>query len=299
MKPVSVLAISMYNRSEQASLRVIENELRGGEDIVLLPESFIDTKSYASDDPFLAEMGKLAKNGNTHLLCPLIRKISDTEAVNSALWFDRRGEILFSYDKVFPYWSEFPGQGSQFNTIPGSHTVVCETDLGRVSAVICFDANFQELWRGIAEKNADIVFFASAYSAGQQLAAHALNNHYTIVACTRFPDFSVFDVAGREIQYNRGRAGEVLTARATVDVDKVICHHNFNQEKIQKMLAENPGAVEIEHDYEREEWIVLRSSSAETNVRGLCKKYGIENLRDYQNRSRAFISSARKGSLCL
>jgi len=298
MKSVSILAISMYNQEETKSLLTIENNLRGGEDIVLLPESFIDTEAYGLDDPFLKEIMKLAHKGNTHILCPLIRKISDTEFATSAIWINRQGGILFTYDKVFPYWGEFPGYGGKFNTVPGSQAYVCETDFGRVSTAICFDANFPELWRDIADKNADIVFFASAYSAGQQLAAHALNHHYTIVSCTRFPDFAVIDPAGREIQYNKGvtrdDTEEVLITRASVDLDKVICHHNFNEEKIQLMLAENPGTIEIENDYKREEWIVLRSFSNEINVRDLCRKYRIENLRDYQNRSRAFINSRRK-----
>jgi hypothetical protein len=149
----------------------------------------------------------------------------------------------------------------------------------------------------LALKNADIVFFASAYSAGQQLAAHALNHHYIIVSCTRFPDFAVFNAAGREIQYNCGKSGEILITRTAVDLDKVICHHNFNQEKVMKMLAENHGAIEIENDYIREEWIVLSSSREEVNVRSLCAQYGIENLPDYQNRSRAYINSKRRDTL--
>ena len=299
MKNISILALSLYNPEESKILKLIENNLLGGEDVVLLPESFIDTRDYALDDPFLQEIKKLAQKGNTHILCTLVRKISDAGSATSAIWINRQGEILFVYDKVFPYWSEFPDYGSRFNTIPGPQAVVHETDLGRVSAAICFDANFSELWLDIAQKNADIVFFASAYSAGQQLAAHALNHHYAIVSCTRYPDFAVFDIAGREIQYIKGDLNEVLVARATIDLDKVICHHNFNLEKIDRMLAENPGAVEIENNYKREEWIVLRSFSKEINVRVLCEKYGIENLRDYQNRSRAYIESRRKEALLL
>jgi len=301
MKNISILGISLYNQEESRILHIIEDNLRGGEDMVLLPESFIDTKAYALDDPFVEAVRSLAKKGNTHILCPLVRKISDNEAATCAMLFDRRGELLFVYDKVFPYWSEFPEHGGKFNTIPGSQSFVCETDFGRVSTAICFDANFPELWRDIADKNADIVFFPSAYSSGQQLAAHALDHHYVIVSCTRFPDFAVFDPAGREIQYNKGISRddteEVLITRATVDLDKVICHHNFNEDKIARMLEENPGAVEIENDFKREEWILLRSGSAGINVRALCKKYGIENLRDYQNRSRAYINSVRKEPL--
>ena len=297
MKSISILALSMYNQTEAITLSMIEKNLSGKEDIVLLPESFIDTKAYTLKDPFVEEIKNLARKGNTHILCPLIRKISDTGYATSAMLFDRQGELLFVYDKIFPYWSEFPDYGSKFNTVPGWQTVVCDTDFGRVSAAICFDANFSELWSDIAQKNTDIVFFASAYSAGQQLAAHALNHHYSIVSCTRFPDFSVFDIAGREIQYSKGIQNEVFIARATVDLDKVICHHNFNEEKIQQMLRENPGIMEIEHDYKREEWFVMRSFSEDVNVRSLCKKYGIENLRDYQNRSREYINSRRPESL--
>ena len=299
MKSISILALSMHNQEESRYLSMIEKNLQGGEDIVLLPESFIDTKAYAQGDSFLEEFKKLARKHNTHILCPLIRKISNSDFATSAMLFDRQGKLLFTYDKVFPYWSEFPDQGCKFNTVPGSQTMVCDTDFGRVSTAICFDANFSELWRDIADKNADIVFFASAYSAGQQLAAHALNHHYAIVSCTRFPDFGIFDIAGREIQYNKGNPDEAFVARATIDLDKVICHHNFNLEKIQQMLSENPGIIEIENNFKREEWIVLHSFSKEVNVRSLCKKYGIENLRDYQNRSRTYISSKRDDPLQL
>jgi hypothetical protein len=117
------------------------------------------------------------------------------------------------------------------------------------------------------------------------------------VSCTRFPDFAVFDIAGREIQYVRGDKGKILTARAAVDIDKVICHHNFNKDKVKKMLAENPG-IQLEQNDEREEWFLLSSNSAEINVRETCKNYCIEPLRDYQNRSRAYIK-ARRGAPAL
>jgi hypothetical protein len=177
--------------------------------------------------------------------------------------------------------------------------VIAKTDFGTVSAALCFDANFPELWRDIALKNADIVFFVSAYSAGQQLAAHALNNHYVIISCTMFPDFAVFDIAGNETFYSRGVKTDLLVSRAVVDLDKVICHSNSNsnEEKIKRMIKENPGAVEIERYYEREQWYVLRSPLPGTVARDLCEKYEIENLRDYQNRSRAYINTKRRNPI--
>jgi predicted amidohydrolase len=294
MRTISILGISLYNREETEILSILEKNLTGTEDLLLLPETFIDTKVYAIDDPFIKSIQNLAKKTETHIICPLfIRKPAGATA-NSALWIDRKGEITLSYEKVFPYWNEFPEHGGRSSVIPGSRAAVFDTDLGRVSLAVCFDANFAELWQDIARQGAELVFFPSAYSSGRQLAAHALNHHYAIAACTRFPDFAIFDIAGREIQYQQGKKGEVLVARSTLDLDKVICHYNFNQEKVQQMLAENPG-VKLEQNFEREEWMLLSSSSPEINVRSLCDKYGIENLRDYQNRSRAFIAEKRGG----
>jgi predicted amidohydrolase len=298
MRTISILGVSLYNREEAEILQILEKNLTGTEDILLLPEAFIDTKAYSINDPFIKSIQNLAKKTETHIICPLSIKKSggDTagNTVNSALWIDRQGEMLFSYEKVFPYWAEFPEEGGISNVIPGSRAVVFDTDLGKVSLAICFDANFAELWQEIARQGAELVFFVSAYSAGQQLAAHCLNHHYAIVSCTRFPDFAVFDIAGRETRYQRGKKDEVLIARSELDLDQVICHHNFNQEKVQQMLLENPG-VKIEQNFEREEWMLLSSSSTDINVHSLCEKYGIEKLRDYQNRSRAYIAEKRGG----
>jgi hypothetical protein len=177
---------------------------------------------------------------------------------------------------------------------PGFETVIGDADFGKVSALLCFDANFPEVWRDVALRGADIVFFLSAYSAGRQLAAHALNNHYYIISCTMFPDFSVFNITGNEIHYSGGVKKDLLVSRAVIDTDKVICHTNFNEEKIKKMLEENPGVIEIEQFYEREQWYVFRSPCKGSVTKDICKKYEIENLRDYQNRSRAYINTKRK-----
>jgi hypothetical protein len=51
------------------------------------------------------------------------------------------------------------------------------------------------------------------------------------------------------------------------------------------MLKDHPGKLDLEHDYDREEWCVIRSIS-EVSARTLCKEYEIESLRDYKRRSR-------------
>jgi predicted amidohydrolase len=236
-----------------------------------------------------------AAKHKVYILVPLTRKIDEENAVVCALLLDRRGEVVFCYDKAFPFWDEYKGHGSDLNTVPGNEAVAADTDFGRVSVAVCFDANFPELWKAIADKGPDIVFFVSAYSAGQQLAAYALNHHYNIITCTRFPDFAIYDIAGKEKRYSRGDKKDILISRAVVDLDKVICHQNFNTDNIRRMIEENPGKIEIEARYEREEWIILRSLSPGISARALCKQYNIEWLTAYQKRSRDFIEASRRG----
>jgi len=289
MRYVSVLSLSFEVEniesplSETDILKLISDNLNGTEDVVLLPELCLDATISEIDDAFLTGIATLARDNKTYILTAVNKKITDTTHSNSAILFDRNGKTAFCYDKMYPYWSEFDRTDSKI--IPGKQTVYADTDFGRVSAAICFDANFPELWQELADLDVDIVLFSSAYSAGRQLSAHAINHHYAIVTSTRKPDFAVYDIDGSELTYNRKSREQILISRMQIDIDKVICHHNFNREKITQMLQDHPGKIELEHDYDREEWCVIRSIS-EISASELCKKYGIEALRDYKRRSK-------------
>lgn len=297
MRNVSVLSLSFAVddaapvRGGGDILRMIGDNLNGTEDVVLLPEMCLGSAISEEGDPFLSGISALAARNGVYILAAVNRKIGEGRHANSAILYDRGGGVALCYDKMYPYWSEYDRTDSA--VIPGDRAVFADTDFGRVSAAICFDANFADLWRDIAELDADLVLFTSAYSAGRQLSAHALNHHYAIVTATRKPDFAVYDVDGRERTYNRGAGDRVLASRARVDLDKVLCHHNFNRDRIAAMLREHPDEVELEHDYEREEWCVIRSIAPDADARALCGEYGIESLRDYQRRSRAHTDAAR------
>lgn len=295
MRNVSVLSLSlglqMQGLDERSILDLIRDNLDGTEDIVLLPETCTRQVIHEPGDAFLSGIASLAVKNSIYILAAVNRKTTGTTHANSACLYDRSGEIAFCYDKVHPYWGEYDRKDSC--VIPGEGAVCADTDFGRVSSAICFDANFPNLWQDIADLDADLVLFSSEYSAGRQLSAHALNHHYAIVTCTSKPDFAVYDIDGREVTYNRGGRHEALISRTRIDLDKVICHHNFNRERISRMLREHPGEMELEHDYEREEWCVLRSVSPSVNARELCKAYGIERLRDYKRRSLLHSDSMR------
>jgi len=289
LKKVSILSLSFEVENISSPLsksdicKLISDNLDGTEDIVMLPETCLGSEISEIGDEFLSSIAMLARDNKTYILAAVYVKITEKTHTNSAILFDRKGEIVFCYDKKYPYWSEFGRTDSLI--IPGKQVVCAGTDFGRVSAAICFDANFVDVWQDIADLDADLVLFTTAYSAGRQLSAHAINHHYAIVTSSRKPDFAVYDIDGTEVTYNRKSNNQILISRARIDLDKLICHHNFNREKITKMLKDHPGKIELEHDYDREEWCVIRSAS-DISARALCREYKIESLRDYKRRSR-------------
>jgi predicted amidohydrolase len=297
MRNVSILSFSFAagegrpDLDEDGILTLIRDNLSGTEDVVLLPETCLGTKLSEPGDRFLTGIAGLAASRKVYILASVNRKLTGDTHANSAILYDRRGEVAFCYDKLYPYWGEFDRTDS--TVIPGSRAVCADTDFGKVSAAICFDANFPEVWEEIAGLGADLVLFSSAYSAGRQLMAHALNHHYAIVTATWKPDFAVYDVDGRELTYNRADPSQTLISRARVDLDKVICHHNFNRDKLERLLKEHPGTLELQHDYNREEWCVIRALSPDISARKLCGDYAVESLRAYKRRSKTGV---REGS---
>jgi hypothetical protein len=156
---------------------------------------------------------------------------------------------------------------------------------------ICFDVNFPEVWKGLADNGAELVVWPSAYSAATTLQSHALTHHFAILTSTQTTDCIVYDNDGSEMLYEKG--DDVNISRFTLDLDRGIYHENFNLERRDKLLADRPDDVEMEKHHLREQWFILRAKRSGVSARALAKEYGLEELRDYVNRSRREIDKMR------
>ena len=160
-KPVASLA-EVIKRVDEAGAP--------GTDIIVLPES-PRGQNETSGEPLLGAtvmaMATLARKHQSYILCPIDR-IESGRRLNSLVLLDRSGSVVCAYDKVFPYWDEFDLRPS---VAPGNTIEVHQADFGRVGFATCFDVNFPEVWRGLAEKGAELVLWSSAYSAGLSLQA--------------------------------------------------------------------------------------------------------------------------------
>lgn len=289
-RPVRVTSISFGVRPLEAIVDVVEAEAARGTDLIALPETWagqLQNRPETLDGPIITAISEIARRHNTWIVCPIDR-LDGNRRVNSAVLIGRDGKVAGTYDKVYPYWSEF--DLAQIVEV-GSATPVFDTDFGKLGMAICFDANFPEVWKGLADNGAELVVWPSAYSAATTLQAHALVNHFAIITSTHTTDCIVYDIDGSEMLYEK--SDDVNISRFTLDLDRGIYHENFNLDRLAKLLAEHPDDVEVEKHHLREQWIILRSKRPGVSARALAREYGLEELRDYINRSRRDIDRMR------
>jgi len=288
-RPVRIVSISFQGQSLEEIARIVGEEGAKGVDLVCLPETWRGQGEgwETLDGPTIVNMADLARKHNTYIVCPLDRRDGETR-LNSAILLDREGQVACVYDKVYPYWSEFDVKPP---VTPGEDVPVCEADFGRLGMATCFDANFPEVWKRLADQGAELVVWPSAYSAGTTLQAHALANHFYIVTATQTRDCIVYDITGEEILYEK--SDDINISRITLDLDRGIYHQNFNLAKRDKLLEEHADDVVQEKWMDREQWFVLKAKRPGVSARELARQYGLEELRDYIDRSRREIDRMR------
>jgi predicted amidohydrolase len=289
-RPVRILSLSFKNQPLEVISKVIEKEAAKGVDLIVLPEAWRgqnDKSMETLDGPTITAMSALARKYNTYIVSP-IDHVDKGRRVNSAVLLDRHGKVVFAYDKVFPYWAEFDFKKK---VQVGTAAPVYQADFGRLGLAICFDVNFPEVWKSLADQGAELVVWPSAYSAGTSLQAHAINNHYYIVSATGELDCIVYDITGEQILYQKSKGINVV--HVTLDLDRGIYHQNFNLAKRDKLLKEHCDDVEQEKMLDREEWFVLRAKRPGLSARALAHQYGLEELRNYIDRSRRDIDAMR------
>ncbi len=288
-RQVKVAAICIgFGGEHDAKLKLAIEHLhaagKNGVDIACLPEEFAGTTAEPIPGPTTVAVAELAKRYNMYVICPIREQAGDKQ-YNTAVLIDRKGQVCGCYRKVFVFW----GEGLHCST---QGVKVFQTDFGRISILTCFDLNFPELWQQCDALDADIVFWPSAYGGGSPLNAYAVLYHYYVVPVGAG---NIIDVTGKTL----ANTGKPMPKQfiATLDLDRAFAHHDFNREKVKKMLDEHKDEVVVERNLSDEDlapWWLFKATKPGVRVRELLKEYGIETLHDYQQRSRKQINEARE-----
>ncbi|UCG57716.1 MAG: carbon-nitrogen hydrolase family protein [Phycisphaerales bacterium] len=288
-RQVKVAAICIgFGGERQAKLKLAIDHLhtagKNGVDIACLPEEFAGTVAEPVPGPTTNAVAKLARQYNMYVICPIREQAGDKQ-YNTAVLIDRKGRVTGYYRKIFVFW----GEGLHVST---EGVKAFDTDFGKIGILTCFDLNFPELWQQCDALDVDIVFWPSAYGGGSPLNAHAILYHYYIVPVGAG---NIIDITGKAIEdLEKPRPKQFI---ATLDLDRTFAHHDFNREKVEKMLSEHKDEMIVERNLSDEDlapWWLFKATKPGICVRDILKKYNIESLREYQHRSRKQINEIRK-----
>lgn len=276
----------------------LDREAAQGADIIILPEHCQGFDEHGQktletlNGPTITAMAKLARKHRTYIVCPIDRRDGDIR-FNSAVLLDRRGQVVCTYDKIYPVYqqeclSKPPVQ-------PGDFARVYQADFGRIGFAICFDVNWTSVFEKLSNLGADLVVFPSWFSAGRLLQAQAIQYNYYVMSSTRVPDCLVYDIDGELLVHDQENAGNgVNVTRVELDLDRCLFTRDLNMPgKLNLLLQSHSEDIEREKWMPMEGWFVLRAKRPGVSAKELARQYGLVDRRHYHNWSQCQIDKAR------
>jgi predicted amidohydrolase len=234
-------------------------------------------------EPFVAEVGKLAREVQAALVVPFFERYLG-QVYNSVPVVDRSGKLVLVYRKNYPTTGEMDA-----GVTPGWEVPVAECDGVRVGAAVCFDANFPQVAAELERQRARVVFWPSMYWGGRLLQNWALRyGFYMVVAFN--PESAIIDMSGRYLAQQGLETPQVRGGRlppwavAEVNADRDIFHLDFNQDKFRSLHDRYGPDIELEV-HQPEAYFLLASHRAGLSVEQIAQEFRLETLRDYLARS--------------
>ena len=259
-------------------------------DIICLPENFAtggvsvspaEDLAQPQDGPIAACIAAKARELGTNIICPL--RLADAGRIyNTALVFDRSGEIAGRYDKIHPTDGEIAG-----GITPGARPPrTIDLDIGRIGIQTCFDLYWPDGWQSLGEQGAEIVFWPSAHPGGKYLNAYALLNRYYVVGVCGRPRGSIIDITGVTIAAQGIWEPWLVSC---VDLERqLFCWTEDHWRKMHEMRAHYGRrlALDVQHD---EDTFALHSNDDRLTVKDIVRDFGLVTWEDYfdlQNKRR-------------
>ena len=115
---------------------------------------------------------------------------------NAAVVIDRQGRLAGRYVKVHPVLDRVGPDGQivlEGGVRPGTEYNVLDLDFGRVGVQICYDIEYPEGWRRLAEKGAELVLYPTQSPQLTRPGMYAATHEYWVVSSTFRNNASFFE----------------------------------------------------------------------------------------------------------
>jgi len=285
------------NRNEV--LRRVEIALKHKPDLVCLPEAFINP-GVEGEIADLAEripgptsqiVSKLAEQNRCYIICPLWNS-RDSKYRNSAILFDRKGDILGIYDKMHPVTTSPDYTQVENGITPGDSVPVFDLDFGRIGIQICFDIQFSEGWAAIAEQGAKAIIWASAYNGGFPLQAYAWLHHTYIISAVNTEKARIIDPCGTILAETDYQTNVLVR---DINLDYAVCHYDFNYDIPDRIQNAHAGKVEIRPHWDAGHFLV-EPIDPELTIAQLKEEFGFLTTQEYNHHHDIAYTALRTGN---
>jgi predicted amidohydrolase len=150
------------------------------------------------DGVILKVLGAKAREHNTYIVFGgVFRDVPTAGAcANAAVVIDRKGRLFGRYVKVHPVLDRIAPDGKvvlEGGVQPGSEYNLLDLDFGRVGVQICYDVEYPEGWRCLAEKGAELVLFPTQSPQLTHPGTYAATHEFWVVSSTFRNNASFFE----------------------------------------------------------------------------------------------------------
>ena len=160
-------------------------EERPEADLVLFPELFmsgyttvgLEELAVDPEGPEVGRVAQIAKDNSTAVVFGAPERFGGGFA-NSAIYIDRNGTIAGIYRKAFLFGSEREAY------VPGDELLVVDLGGSKAGLMICFDVEFPEVARALAQAGADVLLTISANMEPFERDHHVRQSNFS-TACIR------------------------------------------------------------------------------------------------------------------
>lgn len=175
-------------------------------DLAVLPETAITGEAYGDalgrSVAFEGEVREVftrkAREHRCYIIVPtyLLDSKPKSRCSNAAIVVGRKGDVLGTYRKIHLVVSLDHGN-MEGGATPGDTLPVFECDFGKLGVQICYDMEFDEGWRELAHKNAELIAWPTQSPQTSQPAFRAAQHRYYIVSSTWRHNASIFEPTGK------------------------------------------------------------------------------------------------------
>jgi predicted amidohydrolase len=249
-------------------------------DIICLPEVFptsnINRELSLSDkvaisEKILLQFSALAKQHNCYIICPLITS-EGGKVYNAAVVFDRSGSRIGEYRKMHLTIDEIESGLTMGPLDPP----IFRADFGKFGIQICYDIYWNDGWEKLCSKGAEIIFWPSAFAAGQRVNIKACENQCIVVTSTRKNTSKICDIRG-EVVAETG-FWQRNSFVGTVNLEKVLVDTWPHVKRFNEITGKYGRKVRITTFHE-EQWSVIESLSPDLHISDILLEFGIKTYK--------------------